>query len=59
MVDYKEFNQILNLLYSDKGTKFGKKKELVQFMQIRNSIVHRGQKAAWDPEVALFPKSGN
>ncbi|HAS6022118.1 TPA: hypothetical protein ACGUVV_004826 [Vibrio vulnificus] len=52
MVDYKEFNQILNLLYSDKGTKFGKKKELVQLMQIRNSIVHRGQKAAWDPEVA-------
>lgn len=50
--DYREFNEILNRFFSSKTWSFGNKKELVELMQTRNSIVHRGQKSEWDPELA-------
>ncbi|BCV66989.1 hypothetical protein TUM17387_23480 [Shewanella carassii] len=50
--DFKDFNQILNSFYSSRSWNFGQKKEFVELMQTRNSIVHRGQKSQWDPELA-------
>ncbi|EKO3407932.1 hypothetical protein R1U54_000067 [Vibrio fluvialis] len=50
--DFKDFNQILSAFYSTRTWSFGQKKELIELMQTRNSIVHRGQKAAWDPDIA-------
>ena len=50
--DFKDFNEILNHFYSSKSWSFGNKKEFVTLMQARNSIVHRGQRSQWDPDLA-------
>ncbi|EMN7336214.1 hypothetical protein WB897_004535, partial [Vibrio vulnificus] len=50
--EYREFNEILNRFFSMNKWTFGNKKELVELMQTRNAIVHRGQKSEWDPELA-------
>lgn len=50
--DFKDFNEILNHFYSSNSWSFGNKKEFIQLMETRNSIVHRGQKSQWDPELA-------
>lgn len=50
--DFKDFNEILNYFYSSKSWSFGNKKEFIELMQARNSIVHKGQRSEWDPELA-------
>jgi hypothetical protein len=50
--DFKDFNEILNNFFSSRTWSYGIKKELVELMQTRNSIVHRGLKSQWDPELA-------
>jgi hypothetical protein len=50
--EFKDFNEILNHFYSSKSWSFGNKKEFIELMQARNSIVHRGQRSQWDPELA-------
>lgn len=50
--DFKEFNDILNNFFASRKWSFGVKKELVELMQTRNSIVHKGLKSQWDPELA-------
>ncbi|TFZ48163.1 hypothetical protein E4T25_17755, partial [Photobacterium damselae subsp. piscicida] len=54
--DYREFNEILNRFFSSKTWSFGNKKELVELMQTRNSIVHRGQKSVVTPIDLLMVK---
>ena len=50
--DFREFNEILNHFYSRNPRAFGNKKDFVELMQARNSIVHKGQRSQWDSSLA-------
>ena len=50
--DFVDFSQILAHFYSSRRWSYGKKKELIRLLEIRNSIVHRGQKNGWDQKLA-------
>lgn len=50
--DFNDFSQILNNFYSMKSWSFGEKKELAKLLDVRNSIVHRGQDSTSDDDIA-------
>ena len=50
--DFVDFSQVLGHFYSSRKWSYGEKSELVKLMEIRNSIVHRGQETHWDNTLA-------
>lgn len=52
--DFKDFSQILNHFYSKRTWSYGQKKELSKLLDVRNSIVHKGQDSNWNHELATI-----
>lgn len=50
--EFNDFSQILNHFYASRNWSPCVKGEFVKLLETRNAIVHRGQKANWDKEIA-------
>ncbi|MEG0209780.1 hypothetical protein [Hafnia sp.] len=50
--DFNDFSQILSHFYSDQRWTYGQKKELAKLLDVRNSIVHRGQDSTHEEKIA-------
>lgn len=50
--DFNEFSQILSHFYSEQKWSYGEKKELAKLLDVRNSIVHKGQDSTHEIDIA-------
>lgn len=50
--DFNDFSQILSHFYSTNSWSYGEKKELAKLLDVRNSIVHRGQDFTYEKNIA-------
>lgn len=51
---YKDFTFILSKYFKQTKWSYGKKKELKEILHARNAIVHKGLRAGWNNELAMY-----
>lgn len=53
-IKYKDFSMVLNNYFRVNRWSYGRKKELIKILQIRNSIVHSGTNTQWNKDAVGY-----